>query len=128
MSDPIFTALKISGNGMEAQSTRLRTINENLSNVDTPGYQRKLITFSADSGTKAVDVSGITLDRKEGRRVLDPGHPLADDDGYVMLSNVDMLIEMTDAREAKRNFEANLEAFRQARDMYSGLISLLRRS
>ena len=110
---------------MSAQSLRLRTINENLSNVDTPGYQRKLVTFQSFMNDKVVDISEVSLDDAQGR--LDPGHPMADDSGYVTLSNVDMLVEVTDAREAKRHFDANLEAFRQAREMYSGLLSLLRR-
>ncbi|MGV6819218.1 MAG: flagellar basal body rod C-terminal domain-containing protein [Parvularcula sp.] len=126
MVDPISAALKAATNGMEVESLRLRTSHENLSNVDTPGFRRKLL--SVVSGENAsVHVNKVLLDDAEGRRVLDPAHPLADDDGYVTLSNVDMLMEVTDAREAKRNFEANLEAFRQAREMYSGLISLMRR-
>lgn len=126
MSDPISSALSIASDGMHAQSLRLRTVHENLSNVDTPGYQRKLVTFATGSD-KAVDIARMTLDPSEPRQVLDPGHPLADADGYVTMSNVDMFVEVTDAREAKRHFEANLEAFRQAREMYGGLISLLRR-
>jgi flagellar basal-body rod protein FlgC len=126
MADPISSAIRASGDGMEAQSLRLRTVHENLSNVDTPGYRRKLVTFST-GGDKTVEMSGISLSREDGRLVLDPAHPLADEDGYVTMSNVNMLVELTDAREAKRTFEANLEAFRQAREMYAGLISLLRR-
>lgn len=127
MADPITSALKVASDGMNAQSLRLRTVNENLSNIDTPGYQRKLLTFSAGTGESSVEVKQLTLDPSEGRRVLDPGHPLADESGYVTLSNVDLLVEMADASEARRTFDSNLEAFRQARDMYSGLISLLRR-
>ncbi len=127
MADPISASLGAAADGMSAQSLRLRTINENLSNVDTPGYQRKLVTFQSFMNDKVVDISKVSLDGAEGRQVLDPGHPMADDTGYVTLSNVDMLVEVTDAREAKRHFDANLEAFRQARDMYSGLLSLLRR-
>lgn len=127
MTDPIKSALQAAGDGMQAQSLRLRTVNENLSNVDTPGYQRKLLTFSADERGQAVSVTALSLDPEEGRRVLDPAHPLSDPDGYVTLSNVDLMVELTDAREARRTFDSNLEAFRQAREMYAGLIGLLRR-
>ncbi|MEM6650607.1 MAG: flagellar basal body rod C-terminal domain-containing protein [Pseudomonadota bacterium] len=127
MADPITSALKAASDGMGAQSLRLRTVHENLSNVDTPGYQRKLVSFRSAYEDQVVGVDKITLDKNDPRLVLDPGHPLADGDGYVTMSNVDMLVEMTDAREAKRNFEANLEAFRQAREMYGGLVGLLRR-
>ncbi|MEM9421420.1 MAG: flagellar basal body rod C-terminal domain-containing protein [Pseudomonadota bacterium] len=127
MADPIAASLHAAGDGMTAQSLRLRTINENLSNVDTPGYQRKLVSFQSFMNDRVVDIGDLSLDKSDGRQVLDPGHPMADDNGYVTLSNVDMLVEVTDAREAKRHFDANLEAFRQAREMYSGLLSLLRR-
>ncbi len=127
MADPIFASLKAASDGMAAQSLRLRTVHENLSNVDTPGYRRKLVTFEAHHAGNIVDVSRLTLDDSDRRQVLDPGHPLADENGYVELSNVDMFVEVTDAREAKRNFDANLEAFRQAREMYAGLVSILRR-
>ncbi|MBB4659642.1 flagellar basal body rod C-terminal domain-containing protein [Parvularcula dongshanensis] len=127
MVDPITAAMRAAADGMGAQSLRLRTVHENLSNVDTPGYHRKLLTFEAGQGDAAVSVAALSLDQKSLNRVLDPGHPLADPDGYVEMSNVDMLVEVTDAREAKRSFEANLEAFRQARETYSNLIRLLRR-
>lgn len=126
MAGPIGDALRASSGGMEAQSLRLRTVHENLSNADTPGYQRKLLTFGTQAD-RAVAVKKMSLDDTAPRRVLDPGHPLADGDGYVEMSNVNMLVEMTDAREAKRSFEANLEAFRQARETYANLIGLLRR-
>ena len=127
MTDPINASMKAAADGMSAQSLRLRTVNENLSNADTPGYQRKLLSFGLGNGASVVRVNGVSLDPSEPREILDPGHPLADENGFVALSNVNMLVELTDAREAKRSFEANLEAFRQAREMYSGLISLLRR-
>lgn len=123
---PISDALRASSGGMEAQSLRLRTVHENLSNADTPGYRRKLLTFEAEQ-QRAVSVKQMSLDDTALRRVLDPGHPMSDADGYVELSNVNMLVEMTDARDAKRSFEANLEAFRQARETYANLIGLLRR-
>lgn len=127
MADPIASALKAASDGMNVQGLRMRTVNENLSNMDTPGYQRKLLTFGlGDQGT-SVEVKRLTLDQTEGRSVLDPAHPLADEKGYVTLSNVDVMVEIADARQAKRSFDSNLEAFQQARDMYAGLISLLRR-
>lgn len=127
MADPITSALKAAADGMEAQSMRLRTVHENMSNIDTPGYQRKLVVFEAGGRDTAVDIKEIRLDPSEGRILRDPAHPLANDDGYVTLSNVDMMVEVADAREARRTFDSNLEAFRQAREMYSGLINLLRR-
>jgi len=102
-----------------------------VSNADTHGYQRKLITFENEldriSRTQALSVGDVTLDTREGELLFEPNHPLADDEGYVRMSNVDMMIELSDAREAGRSYDANLSTFKQATQMYSSLLSLLRR-
>ena len=124
-ADPIFSALGSSSSGMSTQSFRLRISAENLSNVDTPGYQRKLLFLRAFEGGVAVD--RLRLSPKEGKEVYDPYHPLADQNGLVRLSNVDMMVELADAREARRSFDANLEVFRQAQTFYRGLLDILER-
>ncbi|MFN3993360.1 MAG: flagellar basal body rod C-terminal domain-containing protein, partial [Tabrizicola flagellatus] len=69
----------------------------------------------------------VRLDRSELARVYDPGHPLADATGHYDGSNVDLVIEIADAREAQRSYEANLRMFDQTRQMTQGLFDLLRR-
>ncbi|MDB2438709.1 flagellar basal body rod protein FlgC [Hellea sp.] len=127
----ISKAMLAASSGMSAQAFRLRVVSENLSNADTHGYQRKLVTFDSEinnlKGAGGVSIDGVTLDRSQGEILFDPAHPLADEQGYVALSNVDMMIELADAREAGRSYEANLSTFKQAAQMYSGLIDLLRR-
>ena len=59
--------------------------------------------------------------------VYDPSNPLADDTGHYDGSNVDLVIEIADAREAQRSYEANLKMFDQARQMTQSLFDLLRR-
>jgi flagellar basal-body rod protein FlgC len=124
-ADPILGAMRASASGMEAQSFRLRLSSENLSNADTPGYRRKLTVFMPDEA--GVELGRVRLSREEGERVYDPNHPLAEADGTVLMSNVDAMIELADAREAGRGFDANLQAFAQARRLYDGLIGILRR-
>ncbi|GAB1361169.1 hypothetical protein MASR1M32_04050 [Rhodobacter sp.] len=60
-------------------------------------------------------------------RIYAPGHPLADETGYYDGSNVDLVLEIADAREAQRSYEANLKLFDQARQMTQSLFDLLRR-
>lgn len=124
-------AMAAASSGMNTQAFRLRVVSENLSNADTHGYQRKLVTFKnemdAVTGQVGVQVSDVTLDRSGGGIIFDPDHPLANNEGYVAMSNVDMMIELADAREAGRTYEANLSTFKQATEMYTGLLDLLRR-
>jgi len=126
MSD-LISSLSFSASGMEAQAARLRHVSENISNVDTPGYHRKLVSFheNIDSGT--VETGRVQLDRSPLAKVYDPGNPLADETGHYDGSNVDLVVEIADAREAQRSYEANLKIFDQARTMTQGLFDLLRR-
>jgi flagellar basal-body rod protein FlgC len=125
MSDLIQT-LALSASGMQAQAQRLRHVSENIANADTPGYHRKTISFEADSSGE-VTAGPVRLDSRPLTQVYAPGHPLADESGHYDGSNVDLVIEIADAREAQRSYEANLRMFDQARQMAQSLFELLRR-
>lgn len=125
MSDLIRT-LSLSASGMEAQAMRLRHVSENIANADTPGYHRKTIAFR-ELAEGLVAPGPVRLDRSALRDIYDPGHPLADETGHFEGSNVDLVIEIADAREAQRSYEANLRMFDQARQMAQSLFELLRR-
>jgi len=124
-------AMSVATSGMKAQASRLRHVSENIANADTPGYRRKVISFeevvNLGRPTGAVTAGPLRLDQSELKRVYDPAHPLADDTGYFDGSNVNLLIEIADAREAQRSYEANLKMFDQVRQMSSALLDLLRR-
>ena len=125
-------ALDVAASGLKAQSQRLRHVSENIANVDTPGYHRKTIPFRTEfeggrDGIGRVATGKVHLDRTELEQVFDPSHPMADETGHFEGSNVDLIIEIADAREAQRSYEANLKMFDQARQMSSGLLDLLRR-
>ena len=126
MTDPIFGALAAASTGMETQSVRMRLSSENLSNVDTPGYQRKLL-FLEELRNGGVAVDRLSLSKEQGNERYAPYHPLADENGMVTFSNVDMMTELADAQEARRSFDANLQVFQQARNFYRGLLDILER-
>ena len=121
------TSLSFAASGMQAQATRLRHVSENIANADTPGYQRKTISFNDEMDSGLVQAGPVRLDRTDPVRIYDPGNPLADETGYYEGSNVDLVIEIADAREAQRSYEANLRMFDQARQMTQSLFDLLRR-
>ncbi|SNT03429.1 flagellar basal body rod protein FlgC [Tropicimonas sediminicola] len=127
----LLNALAISSSGMEAQATRLRHVSENIANADTPGYRRKIASFEsvANFGSDIGQVrSGpVQLDQSTREMVFDPAHPLADATGHYEGSNVDLIVEVADARQAQRSYEANLKMFDQARQMTSSVLELLRR-
>jgi len=116
---------------MESQATRLRHVSENIANVDTPGFRGKRVQFETvyrDAGTLGeVRTAQVTLDQRDLPKVYDPSHPMSDDDGFYLGSNVDLVIEIADAREAQRSYEANLRIFDQARQMSQNLLAILKR-
>ena len=123
----------LAASGMSAQTNRLQTVGENIANADTPGYQRKLVTFQAAYNPLSPDAPSRV---ETGRTILSdapfdeiyaPYHPLADDRGIVQSSNVNIMTELADAGEAGRTYDANVSMFNQARRMYSAVLDLIRR-
>ena len=124
-------SMSAAASGMRAQGFRMRVVSENIANADTPGYHRKAITFdntfNRTHGVSNVKVDRLSLDQSPLELKHDPSHPMADESGNVEMSNVNLMIEMADGREANRSYEANLAMFQQARRMYSGLLNILNR-
>jgi flagellar basal-body rod protein FlgC len=77
-------------------------------------------------GVEKVEVKSIFSDKSEFGRRFDPGHPAADEDGYVLTPNVNTVMEMSDMREAQRSYEANLKALEAARSMLRETLQILR--
>ncbi|MDX2224861.1 MAG: flagellar basal body rod protein FlgC [Rhodospirillaceae bacterium] len=135
--DDLSISSKIASHGMKAQATRLRVISENLANADStaevPGgepYRRKLVTFrtALDKELEAdtVKVKKIFNDQSNLSSRYDPTHPGANAAGYVLVPNVNPLIEMMDMREAQRSYEANLNVISTSRQMVAKTLELLK--
>ena len=124
-------SMSAAASGMHAQGFRMRVVSENVANTDTPGYHRKTISFKnaydAAAESNRVAVGRVSLDQSPLEEKYDPSHPMANENGYVEMSNVNLMMEMADGREANRSYEANLATFQQARKMYSSLLDLLKR-
>jgi flagellar basal-body rod protein FlgC len=137
--DPLQASMKIAASGLQAQSTRLRVVSENIANAQssgsTPGadpYARKTVSFESEmdraSGVRLVTAKRIGVDSAPFKIERDPSHPAADANGNVKLPNVNVLTEMTDMRESNRSYQANLQVVKQSRDMISMTIDMLRNS
>ena len=133
----ITTALAISAHGMDAQSTRLRTVAENLANQDTTGsspgadpYRRKVVEFEdqmdRSMGAETVHVKRIEPVPGDFTLRYDPSHPAADAKGYVKVPNVNSFVEVMDMREAQRSYSANLNVMEASRSMLTRTIEMLR--
>ena len=137
MIDPLTASLRVAAAGLEAQSARMRVVSENLANAQstgkTPGadpYTRKYVTFENELdeaiGANIVKVGSVERHRSPYRLEHNPGHPAADQNGYVKLPNVDVMAEVADMHEANRSYEANLQVIKQAREMISMTIDMMR--
>lgn len=135
--DDLLKTLRISSAAMKAQGTRLRVIAENIANANSlaqePGrspYRRKIVTFKNELdrsiGIRTVSIDKIKTDKSDFEKRFDPSHPAADADGYVLIPNVNTLIEMMDMKEAQRSYEANLSVIKSSKAMLQGTIDLLR--
>ena len=130
-------ALSISASGMDAQTTRLRVIAENLANENTTGsspgadaYRRKTVTFGNQmdqvTGAELVTVTKIGQDTSDLPLRYDPSNPAANAQGYVKVPNVNGLVEAMDMREAERSYNANLAVMQASRSMLTRTIELLK--
>jgi flagellar basal-body rod protein FlgC len=114
----------IAGSAVSAQSQRLNVVASNLANAesvagpDSEAYRARHVVFSAvpkNAGTAEVRVTGIVTDQTPGRRTFDPKHPMADAEGYVTASNVNVVEQMVDMISASRAYQTNLEIMNTAK-------------
>jgi flagellar basal-body rod protein FlgC len=131
------TALEISARGMDAQTTRLRVIAENLANQDTIGstpgkdpFRRRTVIFDNDidraSGASMIKVKKVATDQSPFPVRYDPSHPAADANGYVRTPNINSFVEVMDMREAQRTYDANLTMLQTTRGLLSRTIDMLK--
>lgn len=136
----IFKGINISAGGLTAQRTRMDVIAKNIANSSTTRaqngepYRRQVAVFKAAEGKSSfreilnkkkmrvsshegVELVGIVDDKSPFRTVYDPGHPDADAQGYVKMSNVDPVTEMVDMISATRSYEANVTALSATKSM-----------
>ncbi|MDR0672771.1 MAG: flagellar basal body rod protein FlgC [Zoogloeaceae bacterium] len=125
----LFNVFQVASSAMSAQSLRLNAVASNLANVDsavsadgTP-YRAKEVVFqaapmgNAGEASQGVRVTRIVESAAPPRMTYDPGNPLADDQGYVAMSNVDAVEEMVNMISASRSYQTNVEVMNTAKQM-----------
>lgn len=122
---PIFD---VAGSAMNAQSVRLSTIASNLANADSVSgdpdavFRAKQPVFSAqpvasDPALTGVQVETVQDSQAAPVRRYEPGHPLADAQGYVYAPDIDPVAQMVDLISASRSYQANVEVFNNAKEL-----------
>lgn len=127
----------VSASALEAQRVRMNTIASNMANAQstkssTGGpYVKKDVVFESvmmnatgDKMLEGVRISGIVNDKKPPVVVYDPGHPDADENGYVSMPDINVIEEMVNMMMALRAYEANVKAFNISKGMYQKALEL----
>lgn len=130
----MFSVFDISGSAMSAQSQRMNVTASNLANADSvagpdgEAYRAKQVMFEsqsqAASGVGGVRVSGVVEDPTPMRLEYRPEHPLADEDGYVTMPNVEPVHEMVNMISASRSYQANVEVMNTSKSMMLKTLTL----
>ncbi len=136
-----FSAIDISGSGLRAERLRMETTANNIANAGTTmtasgePYRKKSVVFAAAvdqaarrgslQGNHGVKVIGMEADETEFPEVYNPGHPHANEQGFIQLSNVKIPAEMVDLITASRAYEANSKAISLFKEMVEQTLTLL---
>lgn len=133
----LFNVLDIAGSGMSAQALRLNTTASNLANAesvsssDGTAYRARQPVFSAmmkalgeSPEGVGVQVNGIVESQAPVRKQYEPGHPMANEEGYIFLPNVSMVEEMANMISASRSYQSNSEVAKTSKQLLMRTLSL----
>jgi flagellar basal-body rod protein FlgC len=130
----MFKVFDVAGSAVSAQSQRLNVVASNLANADSvagpdgEAYKARHVVFSAqpsgDAASARVSVTGIVTDQTPAKRVFDPKHPAADADGYVTMSNVNVVDEMVNMISASRSYQTGVEVMNTAKNLLLKALTL----
>ncbi len=144
----LFDSLNINASALTAEKTRIDIISKNIANANTTRttggmpYRRQMVVFEESKKTpfstyldrysnkfngNGVEIREIVEDQTPFKLKYEPGHPDADENGYVMLPNVDMVNEMVDMIDAQRAYEANITAMNITKSMLMKALEIGRR-
>ena len=138
-----FSAMKVSAGALSAQRTRMNVISSNIANAGatsstdgTGTYKKKSVVFqampieqnafkkAAGQAVETVKVKDIIEDQSDPRRIFDPKHPDADEEGYIALPNVNVVEEMVNLINSSRSYQASATAFKNIKEMANMALSI----
>ncbi|MFA5575798.1 MAG: flagellar basal body rod protein FlgC [Tissierellaceae bacterium] len=144
----IFNSINISSSSLTAEKTRIDIIAKNMANANTTRttggspYRRQMVVFEENKANSfsqqlnsklnkingyGVKISKIVEDESPFKLVYEPGHPDADENGYVKMPNVDIVKEMVDLISAQRSYDANITSINASKSMLMKALEIGRR-
>ncbi|GMV60715.1 MAG: flagellar basal-body rod protein FlgC [Betaproteobacteria bacterium] len=131
----LFKVFNVSGSAVSAQSQRLNVVASNLANAESVAgpdgqpYKARQVVFQtqmqdADATTAGVRVAQVIEDNSAPRRIHDPQHPLADENGYVTMPNVNVVEEMVNMISASRSYQTNVDVMNTAKSLLQKTLQL----
>lgn len=123
----LFNIFNVAGSGMAAQSQRLNVVASNLANADSTTsangqpYRAKQVIFATTpvdgSGAQGVKVTAVVEDSAPLKMLYDPKHPMADEQGYVSMPNVNVVDEMVNMISASRAYQNNVDVLNTSKTL-----------
>lgn len=133
----LFNIFDTAGTALNAQSIRLNTTSSNLANANSassstgetyrarhPIFAPLMKQFGGDGSNLGVRVQGIVESQEPLRSEYNPGHPLANEEGYIYLPNVNVVEEMANMISASRAYQTNVEVMNSAKQMMMRTLSM----
>jgi flagellar basal-body rod protein FlgC len=131
----LFKVFSVSGSAVSAQTQRLNLVSSNLANAESVAgpdgkpYKARQAVFQtqmldAEQSAAGVRVAQVIEDKAEARRIHNPDHPLADENGYVTMSNVNVVEEMVNMISASRSYQTNIDVMNTAKNLLQKTLQL----
>jgi flagellar basal-body rod protein FlgC len=128
----VFGPIDVAVSGLRAQGRNIKLISSNVANIRTTDagdgkpYRRLEAVLKANDETGGVSLDKIVPDMSDFMRILDPGNPDADEQGYVQMPNVSLPTEMINLTIATRSYQANAAVLKRYQKMVETTLELLR--
>ena len=130
--DISFGPVDIAISGLRAQGKQMKVISSNVANARTTDagkgepYRRLQAEFTTDGDLGGVKLDKVIPDMSDFLRILDPGNPQADEEGYVAMPNVNLPVEMMNLNLATRMYQANIAVLKRYQQILETTLELLR--
>jgi len=130
----LFNVFNIASSAMTAQSQRLNVVASNLSNADSvtnssgEPYRGRQVVFSTlrtdKNGASGVKVAGVVHDASPMKKIFEPHHPLADEDGYIIKPNVNIVDEMVNMMSASRSYQNSVDIMNTTKSLLQKTLTI----